>query len=328
MAKTRTSRHLLIAAQILISSVLLLYLLQIIPFQSLRDAALGTDAALLVVGTVAMLSVHWLASLQLKWTLLPQGISIGSLQVLRINLIAMFYSLFLPTLIGGAGVRWYHLSRFSRGPIQSLAAIVFNRTYDTLLLVAFGIIALLANFQLSIESNAIVGFLLLFVIAQATYLLAFNRRVHAWCKNLADIVPMPEIVRGWLMKFIDALSQFDSLGSRFHVKLLAVGIFRHVLSVALVMLFVYAVNIEISVLTIAWIRSLVAMLEMLPFSIAGLGIREATLVITLGQFGVPAEQAFLLSLLLFARTAVYGMVGGIIEGIRVFWSHDSTEALS
>ena len=122
---------------------------------------------------------------------------------------------------------------------------------------------------------------------------------------------------------MDALSRFDNVGTDFHMKLFALGLLRQMTAVALLMLFVIAIDIDVSVLTIAWVRSLVAVLALLPFSISGLGIREATFVITLGQFGVPSEQAFLLSLLLFARTVVYGLIGGALEGVRVFLKTDS-----
>ena len=95
---------------------------------------------------------------------------------------------------------------------------------------------------------------------------------------------------------------------------------------ALIVVLVHALSIDVSFLSIAWIRSLMAILILMPISIAGLGIREATFVVALAQFGVPAESALMLSLLFFAKVVLYGLVGGVLEAHRVFFSRtDSAE---
>jgi hypothetical protein len=58
----------------------------------------------------------------------------------------------------------------------------------------------------------------------------------------------------------------------------------------------------------------------LPISIAGLGVREGTLVGVLPLYGVNPSAAVAFSFLLLARTIVLGIGGGLLEArYRLTW---------
>lgn len=312
------TRAWLIAGQVSISAGLLVYLLWDIPFSSLYSVAASASLLLVLVGMVAMLFSHWLDAVQMMWALVRQRIAVGSGAVLRINFISMFYSLFLPTMIAAGAIRWYHFARLEQKPAKALAAILFNRVFETLLLVTVGVLAFIATQRGPMQLDRGTLMLAALALVLATHVIAFNRHFHRWTSGLVDRVPMPARLRTALHALLGALGRFDHLGVAFYLKLLALGFLRQAVAIALIMVFVRALDIDADALTIAWIRSLIAILTMMPVSIAGLGIREATFVVALGQFGVPAERALMLSLLVFARTVVYGLVGGVIEAYRIF----------
>lgn len=313
-----TTRAWLIAGQVAISAGLLVYLLRDIPFSSLYSVAANASLPLVLFGMVAMLFSHWLDAVQMMWALVRQRIAVGSGAVLRINFISMFYSLFLPTMIAAGAIRWYHFTRLEQKPAKALAAILFNRVFETLLLVTVGVLAFLASQYGPIQHDRGALMLAALALVLATHFIAFNRHFHRWAEGLVDRVLLPARLRTALHALLGALSRFDHLGAAFYLKLFALGVFRQIVAIALIMVFVRALDIDADALTIAWIRSLIGILTMMPVSIAGLGIREATFVVALGQFGVPAERALMLSLLVFARTVVYGLVGGLIEVYRIF----------
>ena len=324
----RLPRGVLTAVQVAVSVGLMAYLLRDIPFHVLLTAAASASVPMIVGGMLGMLFYHWLDSVQMMWALARQQIVAGSLKVLKINLISMFYSLFLPSMIAGGAIRWYHFSRLDRRPAEALAAMLFNRVFETLLLVTFGIGAFLADRRGATEMNlGALMFVALLTIA-AIYLLMFDRRVHVLMGRLLAFLPLPARVEAAGNKLLAAMSRFDQLGPAFTLKYFSLGIFRQLVSIGLVMVFVLALDIEIGILTVAWIRSVVALIALIPISIAGLGVREVTFVVALAQYGVPAESALVLSLLLFARTVVFGLAGGLIEGHRVFISRDTSAEVS
>ena len=75
-----------------------------------------------------------------------------------------------------------------------------------------------------------------------------------------------------------------------------------------------SINLEIEFFQLVWILALVMIVQNIPISIAGLGVREGTFVFFFGLVGFSMEQALSYSLLGFALVAVISMVGGLIEG--------------
>jgi len=56
----------------------------------------------------------------------------------------------------------------------------------------------------------------------------------------------------------------------------------------------------------------VAFIQLLPVSLAGWGVREMALVVALGSFGVPAEAALAISVMMGFCLILIGLPGGLI----------------
>jgi glycosyltransferase 2 family protein len=56
----------------------------------------------------------------------------------------------------------------------------------------------------------------------------------------------------------------------------------------------------------------VAFIQLLPVSLAGWGVREIALVVALGSFGVPAEAALAISVMMGFCLILIGLPGGLI----------------
>ncbi|MGB9646762.1 MAG: lysylphosphatidylglycerol synthase transmembrane domain-containing protein, partial [Stellaceae bacterium] len=56
----------------------------------------------------------------------------------------------------------------------------------------------------------------------------------------------------------------------------------------------------------------VTLIQLVPISLAGWGVREAALVVALGWFGVPAEAALAISVLVGLCLILVGLPGGLI----------------
>lgn len=74
---------------------------------------------------------------------------------------------------------------------------------------------------------------------------------------------------------------------------------------------------QVPFLTLGWMRSAVQLLDNLPLSIAGLGVREATLLVLLEPYGVAGERAVAPAFILLGRRLLLGLVGGLLGGIRL-----------
>jgi len=70
-------------------------------------------------------------------------------------------------------------------------------------------------------------------------------------------------------------------------------------------------------LNICWFVAAVSALVTIPVTVSGFGVREGANVILLGQFGVPREQALVVSTLAFAIGFVWSLPGSLLQfGIK------------
>jgi uncharacterized membrane protein YbhN (UPF0104 family) len=117
-----------------------------------------------------------------------------------------------------------------------------------------------------------------------------------------------------------AMGQYRHLTAGQTAALSGLAAFENLIGVAVVLLLAASIGVEVPFLTLGWIRSVVQLLDNLPLSIAGLGVREASLLVLLEPYGVAGERALALAFLLLGRSLLLGLVGGVLEGVRVLLS--------
>jgi len=108
--------------------------------------------------------------------------------------------------------------------------------------------------------------------------------------------------------------------------LFALTVLRHMLSILVIVCFAQSLAMVIGFSTIAWIRSLINIVIMLPISFAGLGVREASFAVLMEPYGVVGSQAVALSLFLFIVYIVLALVGGLLELRNAFLPRQEDEA--
>ena len=71
-------------------------------------------------------------------------------------------------------------------------------------------------------------------------------------------------------------------------------------------------GINIPLLELLVVITLISVITMLPVSLNGLGVREASYVFFFNELGVPEEIALSVSLLFFFLVSISSLIGGII----------------
>lgn len=112
------------------------------------------------------------------------------------------------------------------------------------------------------------------------------------------------------------LSQLDK-GTLLHIGTLAVA--SNLLSVMVYYLLARAVGLDVSSVTIGWVRSAMIIATILPISVSGLGLREGASLLLLSGYGIAAEHIVAFSLTVFALFVLFGLLGGVLEVWRL-WS--------
>ena len=303
--------------QVIVSFTLLGYVFSLIPLNEINDALLSISIPLLLTGFLVTLFSQYLTSVQMCWVMGRQTTTLSTYRIFVVNLVTKFYGLFLPGTLAGGVVRWYHFKISGVASVDALAAIIFNRIFETLLLVGFGALFLAADINGISNITSLITVIFIFFLLVVSYYVLFNPRFHSLLARIHQRLTIRDSWQSKLQKLFDALARYKGLNAGFRLRLLIIGITRQVVGIISIYVFALSLNIEINFYTLAWVRSAFTLLVMLPISISGLGVREVTFVSILTQYGVPAGSALMLSLILFCRNLLFSLVGGLYELMRI-----------
>lgn len=213
-----------------------------------------------------------------------------------------FFSLCLPTSIGGDVVKAYRLADSTHGRLLAGCTVVADRLAG---LAALGVLAgatlLGREWALGGTGTVAIGGLLLSAVLGAVWLavgsldklLAVFPEPHAARTFISRLLPYQ--LRPSLMTRAVGWSMLVQMGGAVSVALIARGL---------------GVTLPLSV----WfaVVPLVALAMVLPISIGGVGVREGGLALLLAPSGVAREQAVAIGLLWFLSTIAGGLIGGVL----------------
>ena len=309
---SRARRLALQTLKAVLSLSLLGYVLYLVPLSELGPMARDIVWSYVAAGLGVSLMTTYLNSIQMSQLTRHHGIALRSAEIFRINLITSFYNLAAPGSLAGGVLRWYYFSKPDGKRAEAAAAIVFNRLIETAMLVCLGLVFWLQEQGQSSANSTTLTIILICGLSLGAYVLAMNPSVHRGLRRALQWIKFSAWLSSKIVKVNNALESYSRRTIGFHLKVMLIAIVRHLLSLAALFLLAMAVNIDVAFSTIGWIRSVLAIALMLPISIGGFGVREATLVKLLGAYGVAAGAALTLSLLVLCKSLFMAAIGGVL----------------
>jgi len=239
----------------------------------------------------------------IRWAALarPLGFDFPNRFFVRRFFEGMFFSLFLPTSIGGDVVKAVRIGSSTQLRLLAGCSVLADRlTGLSALGVLVGTAVISRENRLGLPATAAVfGGLLMAVVAGFWLALAVLDRVHA---------ALPE---GSARDFVARLLPYRQRPS---VVLLAVGwsFMVQLAGVAAVVLVARSLGVFQPALVWLSVVPQVALWMVLPISIGGFGVRETALEYLLRDYGVATEAGVAIGLLWGVCTLVAGLVGGVL----------------
>lgn len=135
---------------------------------------------------------------------------------------------------------------------------------------------------------------------------------------------MPGIIREKAAKAATAAGAYDGLPRAKVAYLVGLVVTRQLITVLVLVWFARAIGIDLLFTVAGWIEAFLHILLMIPVSVAGLGVREAGLVVSLQTYGVSPADALALSMLLLGKKIVRAGFGGLLELRHAFLRPDSS----
>lgn len=276
-------------------------------FESLRFVPLMLFFALLFFNT-AIHALKWKLLLQADGILMPWSTLTAS------YLVGTFFNMFLPSNIGGDAYRIYDVARASKRAAHSAASVLADRLsgYVALVLVATG--CGLAGRRLlptaAILAIPAAGMLGLLLIIGA----AFQQRLIRWFLDRPPLAAWPRI-RGFSLQCLDSVNRYRTTPMLFAQILLVSFVFQFSV-IFCIYLLARGLDFDIPLSYFFVFVPFVSIMEALPVSIFGLGIRDASYAYFFAHVGLPDVYALTLALTYVAVTLVYASSGGIIFLLR------------
>lgn len=294
----------------LIGPALLIYFLTTIDIQNLGRVLAGLDPWPLALSFALMPAFVGIKAW--RWNLLMRelGLDVPPLGYsIAIYTVGLFLGGTTPGQSGDFVKAWYLRDR-GQPLAPVLFSILLDRLFDFMIMAPLALLGLLVfadQFPSALRIAAVV-FAALFILGTP---LIMARAPRQWLMN--RVLPIaPGRVRAVLERWRD---QFSGLSLRPGLLAnLSLATFGSALStMARIYLLFLALRLDVPVLAVVASTALIAILQALPISFSGIGVRDTVLIAVLARYGYTVEQAIALSALFLLINIEHIIVGFLVS---------------
>lgn len=306
-----------IIIKIVISFVFIAYIIFKIDLALLAEAVLSVKPKYYLISFIIVILNSVVLAQKYKIVMQPSGIYQPLTELVKINFICRFYSMFLTTAVGQSVIRWHFSTKNQKGRLKFIGVMVFERaTFFFALL-----LAVLISFWVvpSPKVKIIAGYLYpliaagMFVLFLFYLYLNYSPLYHQINRILPDSNKnIDNLLISNLYGSIRTFSIYYKQG-KLLIVCLCLAFMWHFFFLLRVYLLVLSVQVPLSFLNITWMASLVLLIQVLPISFNGIGIREASYAFLFRVQDLPFEAGVLIGILLFSQVFLISAIGGMLH---------------
>lgn len=252
--------------------------------------------------------------------MLLRGVAVRFRDILVIGLAVRFYSLFLPRALT-MGIRWYRYQQKEK-KAEAVALVAFERLIE--MLTVTGIAAVFLSWEVRrqplITDTMAASACLLFLVVVSLLSMFVSRRAM----TVADFVYsrvsrlLPAGVAHRTDRLFAAVDSFSVVRGAQVASICAASLLSSLFAYTSVYIVALSLDLGLSFHAVAWMRSVVTLMLLVPVSVGGVGVRELGYAGCMSLYGVSGHEAVAFSLGLFTIQCAIGGVGGVAELVRFF----------
>lgn len=250
-----------------------------------------------------------------KWQVLlrAQGVRVPFGAVVRFIFVGFFFNNFLPANVGGDVMRGYSLARYTDRAADSAVSVIVDRVIGLMAYMTTAVIAAIiaVNFSGHSELQRVEWVAMIALAALiAGFGILLSRRLRA------------VIARIFQIRFLAPLAPLygrisDAFGAyRFQYKALitafGVGLVGIACTTMVNWMLSQSMGGYMSLQAIALFNPLIALVLMIPITIAGIGVMQTAYTFFFTLVGVPADHALAVSILMQAIMFLGSLPGGVL----------------
>jgi hypothetical protein len=298
-------QFLLLAIRVMVSLALLYLALRGINFAAIQSRLSQINLVWIAGAMLVTIFQIFLGALRWREISLLCHAPLTDLQAFRYNMIGAFFNQTLPSSIGGDAMRLWLVKRTGAGWRAATYSILTDRAVGLIALALIIVASLPWSYSMIGDSKGRLALVFVDFTALAGGLgfLLLGRLNWGWLKSW------------WPTKHVHACSVVAnqvifSLRSGPKIAILSLSI--HLLSVVIAWCAVRSIAAAGSFGQIFMLTPPIMLITMVPISIAGWGLREATMMVAFGYAGLPQADGTVVSILFGAIYFVVGAMGGLV----------------
>lgn len=313
----RVKNTLLVLLRIGVSILLLALLFKFnkIDLQVLINDIRSTDKRLLAAGFLAYFFVYFLGFLRWRMLLNTVGISISLKRLISSFSGGIFFSIFLPSTIGGDLVRAADLAEHTKKAKEVIATVFLDRLSGYIGLVLVILPGLLFGRDLVLDKVVFTSVSVIIILLVIVLLVLFNNGIYS---RITKFLSSPG--SGKIKETIKNMHQEIHL-FRNHKRLIILNLFTSFIIQLIGPISVYfiglSLGIKVDFIYFVIFLPIISAITLIPIALGGLGLREGLFVVYFAKAGVVKQLALAMSLLSFSFFVFYGAIGGLIYVLTV-----------
>ena len=296
---------LVLAARILVSLALLYLSLRGINFAAIQERLNQISPGWMALSVLATLVQVFFGAL--RWREISERCHspLTDLQAFRINMIGTFFNQTLPSAIGGDAMRLWLVNRTGAGWRAATYSVLVDRAIGLIALAIIVVASLPWSYNLIGDTHGRLALVLVDAAAISAGLgfLLLGR------------LPWPWLRTWWATHHIHACSVIANrviFDRRAGPKIAVLSLLVHDLTVVIAWCAARAIAAPAEFGQVFLLIPPIMLITMLPISIAGWGVREATMMVAFGYAGLAQTDGTVVSLLFGAASFIVGAIGGLI----------------
>lgn len=293
-----------LCVKVAVSGLLLWLALRNVRLDKVFEQIIAMDQRALLAGFVVLAGTTLIAALRwsiiLRFLGMPRDLGV----TYPLSLIGQFFGQALPAGVGGDAVRVWLGCKTGLSMPMSVSSILGDRLVGLFAILLIATIELPAVRIITPDSKLLYALLTMLVIFYAGFavLLLLTFLPASWRRF--------RIVKGFVRVSSDLRILLFSPNAAFAV--LSCGAFIQLCSVLAVFALARGLHLAISLKICLLIVPIANILQSLPLSIAGWGVRESFFVATFGAVGASASQALAVSILFGFLVVATSLPGGVL----------------
>src|ERR1700676_1620454 len=298
-------RILLSTLKILISAALLYFSLRKINLSELVSRINVSSLAWIALAIAVTFLQIFLGVLRWREISAECGAPLPTKQAMRFNLIGTFFNQTLPSSIGGDAVRLWLVARAGAGWRAATYSIFVDRAIGLIALAIIIVASLPWSYHLIGDPYG----------RSALLLVDLAALVGGAGFLVLGVLPWPWLKRWWATHHLHACAVIANrviFNKRTGPRIAVFSLLVHVLAVVIAWCVVQSIAAPVELWQAFLLIPPVMLITMLPISIAGWGVREATMGLAFGYAGLMTNEGINISLLYGAVSFIVGAFGGLV----------------